>query len=215
MAQRVFFEQLKSKGDKLTRYPPPPNSDLSPPSQIMEAMQQVLEIVKSHEQALQSQQEIQPFDEVLKAALDPILVSIDKSSEALSPDSPSRLDEAVSLDPSSRLIYLINCLTAVQTPLLLHDNSQQRAAALAETIEANVGSLVNGEVYKIVKQCGLGEVVDRMREYRRGPQDRKMAQDPSLRQEIVAEVTRQFFALVSSPDVLPEFPRYIVIVQLI
>eukprot|EP01025_Chloroclados_australasicus_P062035 TRINITY_DN8145_c0_g3_i1.p1 TRINITY_DN8145_c0_g3~~TRINITY_DN8145_c0_g3_i1.p1 ORF type:complete len:639 (-),score=78.14 TRINITY_DN8145_c0_g3_i1:421-2337(-) len=207
MSQRVFFEQLKSKGDKLVRYPPPPPTDLSPPPQILEALQQVLEIVKSHEQALRAQQEVQPFDDVLKAALDPILVAVEKSSDALSPESPSRLDEAISLDPSSRLIFLINCFTAIQTPLLLHDNSQKRATSLGESIQAYVGQLVNGEVYKITKQCGLGEVVERMREFLRNASNRKMAEETQLRQEVVADVARQFFALVSSPDVLPEFPQ--------
>lgn len=34
MATRVFFEQLRARGDKLRRNPPPPPRDLSPPQQV-------------------------------------------------------------------------------------------------------------------------------------------------------------------------------------
>ena len=34
LARRVFAEQLKSRGDKLLRYPPKPQQDLSPPPQV-------------------------------------------------------------------------------------------------------------------------------------------------------------------------------------
>ena len=34
MAHRVFFEQLKAKGDKLVRNAPVPPKDLSPPAQV-------------------------------------------------------------------------------------------------------------------------------------------------------------------------------------
>lgn len=34
MATRVFFEQLRARGDKLRRNPPPPPKDLSPPPQV-------------------------------------------------------------------------------------------------------------------------------------------------------------------------------------
>ena len=34
LARRVFAEQLKARGDKLLRYPPKPQPDLSPPPQV-------------------------------------------------------------------------------------------------------------------------------------------------------------------------------------
>ena len=34
IAHRVFFEQLRSRGDKLVRNPPAPPADLSPPAQV-------------------------------------------------------------------------------------------------------------------------------------------------------------------------------------
>ena len=34
LARRVFAEQLKARGDKLLRYPPKPQQDLSPPPQV-------------------------------------------------------------------------------------------------------------------------------------------------------------------------------------
>ena len=34
MASRIFYDQLKGKGDQLLRYPPSPPKDLSPPQQV-------------------------------------------------------------------------------------------------------------------------------------------------------------------------------------
>ena len=34
MASRIFYDQLKGKGDQLMRYPPAPPKDLSPPHQV-------------------------------------------------------------------------------------------------------------------------------------------------------------------------------------
>ena len=39
MASRVFFEQLKGKGDKLLKAPPSPPRDLSPPPQVCDGRQ--------------------------------------------------------------------------------------------------------------------------------------------------------------------------------
>ncbi|MEW5300794.1 MAG: hypothetical protein WDW36_003699 [Sanguina aurantia] len=54
MAQRVFYEQLKARGDRLVRNPPQPPADLTPPAQVTDSITQLIEIVAAFEGALES-----------------------------------------------------------------------------------------------------------------------------------------------------------------
>lgn len=46
MAQRSFLDGTRAAGERLLRQPPPPPADLSPPSQLLEALQQVMGVVQ-------------------------------------------------------------------------------------------------------------------------------------------------------------------------
>uniref|UniRef100_A0A061SD29 Conserved oligomeric Golgi complex subunit 6 n=1 Tax=Tetraselmis sp. GSL018 TaxID=582737 RepID=A0A061SD29_9CHLO len=209
MAARIFFEQLKSKGDHLLRNPPPPPSDLSPPSQVSEAIRLLLDILEVSETGVE-----QPSNEatgaeaerVLTAGLDPLLTMCEKSAEALSADAPSRVDEQTSLDPSAQKIYQINCLHAIQTLLGRRPCMDSWTARLAELIEGHTASLVGTEVGRILSRAGLSEILERIRLHQESGSDTgAMADEPALQKEKVAEALKGFFSAVSEPDILPAF----------
>mmetsp|Transcript_20960 Transcript_20960/g.45865 ORF Transcript_20960/g.45865 Transcript_20960/m.45865 type:complete len:707 (+) Transcript_20960:171-2291(+) len=175
MATRVFYEQIRARGDKLLRAPPPPPKDLSPPPQVAETSHQVLEIITAYESALEASPAPQqggsgaPNDElspVLGAVLDPLVEMCERSAEALTPDAPSRVDEVARLDPAAHRIYLINCLSSVMNALGSRSSAAPRVRHLADMVEGHVSALVGGEVGRLLARCGLAEVVERLRLYK-------------------------------------------------
>uniref|UniRef100_A0A383VY11 Conserved oligomeric Golgi complex subunit 6 n=1 Tax=Tetradesmus obliquus TaxID=3088 RepID=A0A383VY11_TETOB len=231
VANRTFLEQLKAAGDRLLRTPPAPPADLSPPAQVSQAMQLLSEIITAHEGSLQAaglssstqQQQQQPaadgstpaaeqgLEAVLAAVLDPLLEMVRRSAEALSPDSPARLDDGGRLDPTAHKVYTINCLAAMQSVLALRPAAAGRATQMADAINSQLDSLVGQEVGRLLARSGLAEVVERVRLYQASASiagaapAAPLAADPALSLAAVVEALRRFFVAVSSPDALPEF----------
>lgn len=73
-AQKTFFDILKTRGEKLLRYPPPVAVDLSPPPAVREGVSLTLEIIENYNSMMVSASGEKPaFDPVLSALLDPII----------------------------------------------------------------------------------------------------------------------------------------------
>eukprot|EP00878_Enallax_costatus_P013888 GHUV01014523.1.p1 GENE.GHUV01014523.1~~GHUV01014523.1.p1 ORF type:complete len:522 (+),score=161.40 GHUV01014523.1:61-1626(+) len=227
-ANRTFMEQLKAAGDRLLRTPPQPPADLTAPLQVSQSMQLLNEIISAYESSLQhaapkqqhqqqdSDVEVQQADDglssVLSAVLDPLLEMIKRSAEALSPNSPARLDDGTKLDPTAHKVYLINCLSVCQQTLAVRPAAAAPAQQSAELINSHLNSLVGQEAGWLLARSGLAEVVERVRLYQATSKmsgaaapAAPLAADPSLSHYAVAEALRRFFVAVSSPDALPEF----------
>jgi conserved oligomeric Golgi complex subunit 6 len=86
-AQQTFFNIVKSRGDKLQRYPPLVPADLSPPAAVREGISVVVELIQSYNSImLPPSAPKPPFQPVVSSLLDPIVqVSL---SLSLSPPSP-------------------------------------------------------------------------------------------------------------------------------
>lgn len=77
-AQKTFFDILKSRGDKLLRYPPLVAVDLSPPPAVREGVSVLLEIIETYDGMMIPPSKKPEFDPVISALLDPIIqVSLD------------------------------------------------------------------------------------------------------------------------------------------
>lgn len=217
MAQRTFFEQLKARGEKLLRTPPQPPYDLSPPQQVGETLHMLSEILAAHELALgvdeaegEGGAAAEALNAVLAAALDPLVEMCERSAEAISTDSPARLDEVSNLDPTAYRVYLINCLAAMHATLAARGSARQRAKFISDQVEVQVSALVGGEVGRLLSRCGLAEIADRIRLYQMQAGGREvgaLASDPALSIHHIQEAMRAFFVLLSSPETLNEFPR--------
>lgn len=74
-AQKTFFDILKTRGEKLLRYPPLVSVDLSPPPAVREGVSVLLEIIKTHNSTMVPASGKNPadFDPVISALLDPII----------------------------------------------------------------------------------------------------------------------------------------------
>ena len=73
------------------------------------------------------------------------------------------MDESSKLNPSSRLIYVINCLAPMHEALAGRACAAGKAGELAQTIEAHTARLVGGECGQLLSRCGMAEIVERVR----------------------------------------------------
>lgn len=72
--QKTFFDILKSRGEKLLRYPPLVAIDLSPPPAVREGVSILLEIIETHNSMMiPTSGKKTDFDLVISALLDPII----------------------------------------------------------------------------------------------------------------------------------------------
>lgn len=69
--QKTFFDILKTRGEKLLRYPPLVAVDLSPPPAVREGVSVLLEIIETHNSMMVPASG--NFDPVISALLDPII----------------------------------------------------------------------------------------------------------------------------------------------
>ncbi|CAK7340516.1 unnamed protein product [Dovyalis caffra] len=181
-AQKTFFDILKSRGEKLLRYPPLVAVDLSPPQSVREGVSVLLEIIETHNSMMFPASGKKPdFDPVISAILDPIIQmceqaaeahkskgvgyasrrrtssdsgQINKSSvDALLSNSSSATSSKNSETPSK--IFLINCLCAIQQPLDRHEVAAGYVKKLGAMIDNHMHSLVEKEVEAILSRCGL------------------------------------------------------------
>lgn len=73
-AQKTFFEILKSRREKLLRYPPLVAVDLSPPPPVREGVAVLLELIETYNSMmLPTSGKKPPFDAVISTMLDPII----------------------------------------------------------------------------------------------------------------------------------------------
>lgn len=73
-AQKTYFDILKSRGEKLLRYPPLVAADLSPPTAVRDGVSVLLEIIETHNSTMVPvSRETPDFNLVISALLDPII----------------------------------------------------------------------------------------------------------------------------------------------
>ncbi|KAG6780101.1 hypothetical protein POTOM_016513 [Populus tomentosa] len=183
-AQKTFFDILKSRGEKLLRYPPLVAVDLSPPKAVREGVSVLLEIIETHNSMMVPVTAKKPdFDPVISALLDPIIQMCEQAAEAhkskgvshasrrrtssdsgqiskssvdalLSNNSPATSSKN-SETPSK--IFLINCLCAIQQPLARHKVAAGYVKKLGAMIDNHMHSLVEKEAEAILSRCGLSQ----------------------------------------------------------
>ncbi|KAG0467181.1 hypothetical protein HPP92_018761 [Vanilla planifolia] len=168
-SNQTFLNILKSRGDKLLRYPPLVAVDLSPPPAVREGVSLLLELIDTYNGMMVPASGKKPdFDLVITAVLDPIVQMCEQAAEtqkskgALSRKGrtnselgsgnrdtllvDSILAKSTSVAPqnaeSSSKIYLINCLSAIHQPLVGHEVASTYVGNLLSMIEAHLGVLV-------------------------------------------------------------------------
>ncbi|POO00393.1 Conserved oligomeric Golgi complex subunit [Trema orientale] len=231
-AQKTFFDILKGRGEKLLRYPPLVSVDLSPPPAVRDGVSILLEIIDAHNSMMVPASGKKPdFDPVISALLNPIIQMCEQAAEAhkskgvghssrrnrvcsdpgqiskssvdaLLSNSVSASSSQNSEKPSN--IFLINCLCAIQQPLLGHEVAAEYVKQLGEMIENHVGILVGKEVEGILRKCGLLQKMHHFRKSVGTPLVEMEDTSPAS----LSECLKSFFGLIlGSESSLPEFEQ--------
>ncbi|KAK1273086.1 hypothetical protein QJS04_geneDACA012272 [Acorus gramineus] len=237
-AQQTFFDILKTRGDKLLRYPPLVAVDLSPPPPVREGVSLVLELMDTYNGMMVPASGKKPdFDPVICALLDPIVQMCEQAAEAhkskgaihssrrsrassdLGPNaresSPfdalltkNNFNLTQNIDAPSR-IFLINCLSAIQQPLVGHEIASKYLTSLGCLIETHMGVLVEKEAEAILKRCALWDKMPYVQNADDGQQTEAvgpLVELENMSSPILAECLRLFFGIVTgSEGSLPEF----------
>ncbi|KAL6556472.1 Golgi transport complex subunit 6 [Orobanche gracilis] len=184
-SQKTFFGIVKTRGEKLLRYPPLVPVDLSPPLALREGVSVLLEIIETYDSMMVPVSGKKPaFEPVISALLDPIIQMCEQAAEAhkskgviqssrrsrvssdpaqLRRPSVDGLLENSGTAPSFQIretpsrIFLINCLCAIRQPLSGHDVASEYVKKLGIMIESHVHGLVKKEADAILQKCGLSD----------------------------------------------------------
>lgn len=234
-AQKTYFDILKTRGEKLIRYPPLVSVDLSPPPAVRDGVSVLLEIIEIHDSMMVPASAKKPdFDPVISALLDPIIKMCEQAAEAhkskgsiqssrrsrTSTDqgqfSKSSVDAMLVHSRSAHSyqttetpskIFLINCLCAIQQPLLKHDVASKYTVKLEGMIDNHLRDLVGKEVEAILSRCGLSEKMLRIRNSFNS-ESLPLAETEETSPAYVSESLKAFFGLVlGSESSLPEFEQ--------
>ncbi|KAK6782815.1 hypothetical protein RDI58_020611 [Solanum bulbocastanum] len=241
-AQKTFFDILKGRGEKLLRYPPLVAVDLSPPPALREGVSVLLEIIQTHDSMMFPASGKKPdFDPVISALLDPIIQMCEQAAEAhkskgsmhssrrnritSDPSQHRRSSVDALLDGSNSApllqtsetpakIFLINCLCAIQQPLVGHEVASGYVKKLGVMIDNHINALVEKEVEAILRRSGL---LTKMSHFRKSLEinesSNSIARTPLAEQEdtspvSVAESLKALFGLIlGSETAIPEFEQ--------
>lgn len=141
--------------------------------------------------------------------IDPLIEACNQSSEALAVDAPTRLDETNTLDPSARVVFLLNCLSVMQQPLVEREYLRHIVTSLDNRAGEHLNSLIEMERKHLLAECGMIDVEARVREYlaHASSGEGTMAADSALTLERISKVLHAYFSLLSNPDTFPEFGK--------
>ncbi|KAK6942165.1 Conserved oligomeric Golgi complex subunit 6 [Dillenia turbinata] len=236
-AQKTFFDILKTRGEKLLRYPPLVSVDLSPPPAVREGVSILLELIETHDSMMIPASGKKPlFDPVISALLDPIIQMCEQAAEAhkskaVQSSRRSRLSsgsgqmskasvDSLLLPTSSNFsqgetsskIFLINCLCAIQQPLFGHEVAAEYVKKLGVIMENHTGILVEKEVESILRRCGL---FDKMPLFQKSfdnddsnAVELPLAQLTETSPASLSDCLKTFFGLIlGSEGSLPEFEQ--------
>ncbi|KAM3314749.1 hypothetical protein ACQJBY_033508 [Aegilops geniculata] len=188
--QRTFFNILKSRGEKLLRYPPLVAVDLSPPPAVREGVSLLLELISTYNSMMISASgKGLNFDPVISAILDPIIQSGESSSK----------------------VYLINCLSAIEEPLMDQEVATSYVKNLRSMIETHTRALVDKEADNILSKCGLSSKMPYIKNYSStdGKDDaRPLADVVETSPQMLLECLKAFYGIVTGTEgSLPEFEQ--------
>ncbi|CAI9095001.1 OLC1v1030851C1 [Oldenlandia corymbosa var. corymbosa] len=233
-AQRTFFDMLKTRGEKLLRYPLPVSVDLSPPTALREGVSLLCEIIETHNSMMFSASgKRADFHPVISALLDPIIQMCEQAAEAhkskgamqslrrnRTTSDPNQLrkssvdaildsNRSMSLAQNTETpskIFLINCLCAIQQPLLGHEVATDYVKKIGSMIETHLHALVEKEVDAILKKCGLSNKMGYFRNSMNAGQP--LAELEETSPASLSEGLKAFFGLILGSDSsLPEFEQ--------
>lgn len=98
-----------------------------------------------------------------------------------------------------RRIFIVNCLSAMQQPLMGYEVASAQTASLGTAIEAHISSLVENEVKDVLEKCSLTAKIAIM-SVPRSPSEPPLATREGLRPISLGESLRSLYGLLSGNE---------------
>ncbi|XP_047330774.1 conserved oligomeric Golgi complex subunit 6-like [Impatiens glandulifera] len=232
-SQKTFFDILKTRGEKLVRYPALVPVDLSPPLAVREGVSLLLEIIETYDGMMFPESgKKPPFDPVISALLDPIIQMCEQAADAYKSKGSLFRKNRTSSDPGQftkssvdailtqrssissaqtsetpSKIFLINCLCTIQQPLFRREAASDYVKKLGSMIDSHIRDLVRKEVDSILNKCGL---LNKMSYFNNSSDnnDSPLAEMEDTSQASLSECLKVLFGLVlGNENSLPEFEQ--------
>jgi len=143
-ALKNFYDLLKELADRNQATPPLPPGNFSPPPIVHETLNQLNNMMKTFESSslMDPSRREEQFVGVLTAVIDPLLHVCTLSSTHIK-------------HPAHVAVYLINCLSLIQSSLSKYDFTASRVEMLAANIEAHMDTLIQEEMSTLLIRCKL------------------------------------------------------------
>jgi hypothetical protein len=152
-------------------------SDLAAPPFVVEAVNTLSEVLSIYESALVPADEREnDFMPILAAALDPLLNHCQQV--------------ASQMDVMDGQVFLINCVSTMQTPLMQRDFTAQRVAMYAALLDEQVSRLVDNQAAAVLSKLGLAERLKALREKAPGT---PLSAVPELHEVSLSATLRSFY----------------------
>ncbi|EGG21670.1 oligomeric Golgi complex component [Cavenderia fasciculata] len=139
-----FYSQIKDQFEKAQRVPTNPTADLLPTLDVKDSINRLKELITTFNTSLVPLEEREEeFKPVLIATVDPI-VNLCTTSVTTS-----------KLPLSHMAVFMINCLSQLQSVLSAYDFTRDRVELLAGQIDAHMDTLVEEQTSELLNLLGL------------------------------------------------------------
>ena len=150
---------------------------LSAPSFVVEAANTLQEVLSIYEMApVPAGEREADFLPVLSAAFDPLLNHCQQVASMM--------------ESTDGQVFLMNCVSAMQSPLRKHDFTQQRQEMYTAFLEDQLKRLIEGQAKAVLSKVGLAE---RLKALREKPPDLPLSGIPELHPVSLAATLRSFY----------------------
>ncbi|CAE7389467.1 COG6 [Symbiodinium sp. CCMP2456] len=150
---------------------------LSAPSFVLEAVNTLQEVLSIYEMApVPTGEREADFLPVLSAAFDPLLNHCQQVAQMM--------------ETADGIVFLINCVCAMQMPLQKHEFTKQRQEMYASFLEDQLNRLVEGQTKAVLSKVGLAE---RLKALREKLPETPLSSVPELHPVSLAATLRSFY----------------------
>jgi conserved oligomeric Golgi complex subunit 6 len=182
-AEGAFFDVLNQQVQQLQADPPAYPSDLSPPTQVLDVLNLVGDLLSLAASSLVSGDKTeQHFAPILSMLLDPLSDIIASS--------------ASDLDAADMAVYQINTLHSIRSVLENHTLVQSRLEILSLAVESQLEQLVDVQLQMVLRQCGLHNVVQAFDAYLAQGKPTPLVQAEGMERKVLEDGLQGFFTAV-------------------
>ncbi len=145
LQNKLFFSTLTVQSAKLLDAIELPDSDLTPPSKLVDTLSVLQKILSSRDISVASfEDHHDDLKQILNTTIDPMIQYCNESASNLS--------------SINTIVYIINCLYVIHSTVSLYEYTETALEKLDGQIQAHLGTLINHQASYILNITGLANI---------------------------------------------------------